>query len=53
MFPVVVRVVNAPVLAVVEPIAPGTAQLVEGNIELDQVLPLDVKTLPGVPGAMA
>ena len=51
-FPLVVKVVNAPVFGVVDPIVPGTAQLVV-DAALVQVLPFDVSTFPDVPGAIA
>ena len=44
-------VVNAPVFGVVLPIVPGVSQGVAGTAVLCQVVPLDVRTLPFVPGA--
>jgi hypothetical protein len=51
-FPLAIKVVNAALLGVVAPIAPGAAQFVVG-VELVQVVPFDIKTLPLAPGATA
>ena len=45
--------VKAPELGVVEPIVPGTAQLVVAAVALVHVVPLDIRTLPLAPGATA